>query len=342
VNRGLFLVAGFFVAACGADNSLVGGRCMDGFAVEDGRCVHSTSPGAPVNEPADAPSTSPSNEPSVRKPYRSPTTSFSDVNGGPTGDTTGPSGNDTATCTFSDTDPNNCGACGKRCPSNICVAGECQGAITGDVVLIGHEYSASWTLASQTKLLVNAVGIPTTYPIRVADFEGGAWAASDERSLLDGGIIGRSIDWTDANDPSFLEADDLARRFDVVLLHAAGTDGSALGTRWSASLSKFAKKGGVIVALDDGSTDMPALVRKAGLLDVQGHTFLGGGAHIIVTAPGNALGVQVISPYAPIGASFGFTGLQENQDLSFVARVSLGSDTDDDVGLPVAIHRVVR
>src|ERR1019366_3166264 len=64
-------------------------------------------------------------------------------------------------CIDPTSDPNNCGSCGKVCPSNSCVAGACSGTAAGHVVAIGHDYQAIPSMSSsQARVLANAVFIP--------------------------------------------------------------------------------------------------------------------------------------------------------------------------------------
>src|SRR5207247_1502078 len=115
----------------------------------------------------------------------------------------------------------NCGACGRICPSNICVARECQGATPGDIVLVGHDMRLAWSGSVQAKVLVNAVSIPTTDPIRVLSYEAGAPNDVTEwtRKLLDYGIS-RKVEFSSAL-PAALESSNLYASYDVVLVHGA-------------------------------------------------------------------------------------------------------------------------
>ena len=245
-------------------------------------------------------------------------------------------------CVTGDSDAMNCGACGKICPSNICVAGECQGATTGDVILLGHGYADSWSTSSQVKTLVNAVGIPTTDPIRVLAYDGLSTHAAKDRSLVSAAMKGRKLAFStltgDDSSAVGLDAADLARHYDVVLLHGAPADAAASGAKWATALDTFTRKGGVVVALDDGASDMPGLLRSAGILPVDGHVALSWDAQIVVSSPGDVVGVQVISPYAPSDAAVGFLGITASNDVSIVSRER--NQAGD--GAPVVIHRVVR
>lgn len=245
-------------------------------------------------------------------------------------------------CVALDEDPRNCGACGKQCVSHICVAGECQGSVTGDVVVIGHDYANAWAEAAESRVLVNAVAIPTSNPLRILTFAGDAPLTSvgTTRTIITHGPHRRQVAITEAQDPAELTSPTLAAQFDVVLLHdAAGDDPAARGASWASSLGTFVTKGGVVIALDGGRTDMPQLLTSAQLLALAGHVKLAADARFDVTAPGDVVGAQVLSPYATSSVAVGFLGAPApGATLTHVVRER--ADAGD--GAPVVIHRVVR
>jgi hypothetical protein len=242
-------------------------------------------------------------------------------------------------CISVDSDPMNCGACGRICPSNICVAGVCQGATPGDVVVIGHDMASTWSGSVQAKVLSNAVAIPTTDPIRVLSYESPVDSSitTNTRNVLRSNISGRSIQFTYATadnvDNMYLYAS-----YDVVLIHGAPSSSPAsLGTRWAPALTKFTKSGGVLVAIDGGNTDMPGLVSATGLLSIGWHQKLLAGTQLTVTAPNDTIGAKLLSPYSSFGTSVGFEVVTpESQDVRYVVR------TNDESEYPVVIHKVVR
>jgi hypothetical protein len=236
-------------------------------------------------------------------------------------------------------DPQNCGACGKICRSNICMAGVCQGATPGDVVLVGHDMQDAWAGSAHSKVLGNAVGIPTTDPIRVLVWDQGASqkTVASTKSLIKQSVS-RKVDLTSAG-AGALMSPTLAASYDIVLIHdAAGSDPAGLGASWADSLETFTKQGGVVIALDGFQSDMPLLVKNARLLDVTGHVQLGATTKFVVSDPKDVVGTQLLSPYAAIGASVGFVGAPVGSStISWVVR----EKKDDNTGLPTVIHRVV-
>jgi len=239
-------------------------------------------------------------------------------------------------------DGHNCGACGKICPSNICINGECQGVTPGDVVLIGHDYTNALSGSAQTKVLVNALSIPTTDPIRVLSYEDGASAnaVNAAKSLAAAGIHGRDVQYTVARSGADLGSSTLARSYDIVLIHdASAGDPVTTGASWIDSLGTFTAKGGVVVALDNGLSPMPELLSSSGLLAVTSHTLMADGTHLAVTDAADVVGAQVLSPYAGFGPSITFQGMAEpSVDFDWVVRTTV----DGTLGDPVVLHRIVR
>jgi len=240
--------------------------------------------------------------------------------------------------THTDTDIANCGACGRICPSNICSAGICQGATPGDIVVIGHDMSQARAGTVQAKVLGNAIGIPSTDPIRVLSYAGGesAVVVTTTHAVAAAGIGNRTIIFTAATDAA-LDDTGLYATYDVVLFHGGGSTPFAMGQRWATPLSTFTKAGGVLVALDRGDTDIPALVRGTGVLSLGGHIALPTSTQFAVTSASDVVGYKLLSPYAAVGPSVGFTGAEAmSSDLSWVVR------TADVAARPVVIHKIAR
>lgn len=346
------------LTACSAENAIVGGTCRAGFSEADGRCTAVDAPSPRGSANADRFGDGTPSAPSSDDPSNAGLGGGGGGNGGggildgDAGLTTSAivAGNATmpttlycdaplvacrGACIPVASDGDNCGACGKVCPSNICIDGECQGALAGDVIVLGHAYASSGSTSAQAKMIANAVSIPTTDPIRVLSFDGDHPGAATERALIASSVKFRGVSYAAANEAA-LEATDLSRKYDVVLIHGAGSSASELGARWSSALETFTKKGGIVVALDDGQSDIPALLTASGLLAIEGHTTLDAGTQVLISRPSDAVGVQVFSPFAPFGASVGFFGVQSSPDVTIVAH------TNDDAAYPTAIHRFVR
>ena len=364
-----------FVAGCGSAASVVGGRCRDGMVLEGDTCVTPATPdvthitpGDPTGASGSSPSTGstgselggqaipprpappsfavdPLSNPFQIDPNAVPPTHL-DPPGPPPPPAPlvcdAPLVECRDACIPVDSDPLNCGSCGHVCRSNICVAGECMGATPGDVVLIGHDYTNAWSGSAQAKVLVNALTIPLSDPIRVLSYEdgSGADAVAQAKALAVAGIYGRQVDFTVADSASALADGSLSNEYDIVLVHGAGPgDAAAKGATWASALSTFTMKGGVVVALDNGLTPMPQLLTSSGLLAVTGHTLLSDGTHLAVTGAADVVGAQLLSPYAGFGAPITFQGVNApSVDFDWVVRATSGGSLGD----PVVIHRIVR
>lgn len=332
------------LAGCGLDNSLVGGECREGYEPFGHACIASTPSSPPSVVPPFADSSAPdagsdssvdvdAGEPDSGRAVTHLTTDDETVPGivfcEPGYTACG------QTCESLADDGHNCGACGKICPSNICIAGECMGAMAGDVVLVGHDFAGAWDGSAQAKVLANAISIPTTNPIRVLSYEDDAdpTAVAQARQLMIDGVHGRSVEITRASKAD-LDSMSLALSYDVVVLHDAGD--ASLGLRWKNSLPHFTAKGGVVVALDGGASHMSELVSSSTLLGVSGHAKLAEGTHLLVSMSGDVIGTQVLSPYAAFGPPVAFSGVESGPDVSWVVRV------DDPGAAPVVVHKTVK
>ena len=357
------MMAFLLMTGCGMESAVVGGVCKAGFIESNGECVpspnsvsaympstekHGNGPIGTTDSSKDGGQTTGSvgkTHPTTIEPFEPPTvapTTPAPVIVEPPIPTPGlvcepPLVACHGECIDVESDPMNCGACGRICPSNICVARECQGATPGDVVLIGHDMKTAITGSSHARVLANAVGIPTTDPIRVLSYEEGSdtTTSATVRALL-GATISRKVSFTTAS-PEAIESGRLYADYDVVLVEgAAGTDAATLGARWTTSLRTFTKKGGVVVALDNGSSDMPALLASSQLMTVGSRIPFPTTTHFVVTSASDVVARQLLSPFAAFGASVGFDGVEaQSVDLTWVVRAG-------ETGAPTVVHKIVR
>jgi hypothetical protein len=350
------MIAAAILGACGSENSLVGRRCQEGFTPSGEAC---TAPASAAEDFASAgdddamgsPATADDDGVGARFPGRDDAWAgvVPGVEPSPATEPDPPlpivcdeplvacHGE----CIAVDSDAYNCGACGKYCPTNMCTAGECQGSFPGDVVVIGHDFASASVTSSQSRVLTNAVSIATTDPIRVLSYGIGASAGSvsSTEHILHHGIRGRNVAIRTAADATELASNALSGSYDIVLVHdAAGDAPDALGASWADALGRFTHKGGVVIALDGGASDMPALLSGAGLLDLGSHAILPEDASLYVSAPNDVVGVQVLSPYVASGASVAFLDVAPLPDLTAVVRQRIEGED----GPAVVLHKVMR
>lgn len=251
-----------------------------------------------------------------------------------------------ASCVDLSSNPSHCGACGRVCPSNLCADGACQGSAPGDVVVIGHDYVDTPAGSAQARVLSNAVFIPRSNPLRVMIYERYAQAAAVARvkAIVDATAaqLNRSVSYTrttvDSEIPAKLDTQD------VLLVHdqAAAVDGEldALGASWRSTLDGFTHKGGVVIVLDGragSAAQMHRFATSAGLLQVTSHAGLADGSSLTVEAPGDVVGVGVLSPYGAgsHSATFKVGGPPDSAGVVVVRETSGAKDA-------VVVHRVVR
>ncbi|MFO0737072.1 MAG: hypothetical protein U0270_14385 [Labilithrix sp.] len=244
-------------------------------------------------------------------------------------------------CTKVKTDGQNCGACGRICPSNICIDGVCQGATPGDIVVIGHDMTKADAFTTHAKVFKNAVHLPTTDPLRVLAFEQDAPAdlVTRTRALTGSSLGSRTLTFGQAA-PEALEDGNLYASWDVVLIDGvSAANASSYGTRWATALDTFTKKGGVLVALDSGDGDIPGFFAATSLVTLGTHQALPAGTQFVVSAPGDTVGAQLLSPYASFGPSVAFVGAPAStNDFAWVVKTA---DTNI-VDAPTVVHKIAR
>lgn len=250
-------------------------------------------------------------------------------------------------------DPDNCGACGKQCPSDICQEGKCVGARYGNVALLCLDFNSNTRDSAPTVLLGNAVFAVTRNPVRILAYTRGANGAAAARvhGVIGwaGDLRGRTAQITEAKTIDAVTNNLNTNDFDVLLVHdldqAAPGEPAVAATTWEAGsvLTSFSRAGGTIVVLDgaDGTGEMHELINAGKLLDPMGQVTIDGQTDMTMdqvwnNAPFDVLGVNVLSPFLGTSHTCTFdTAAGPSSDTIFVL-----SD-DEKGGKPVAIHRVI-
>lgn len=243
-------------------------------------------------------------------------------------------------------DPDHCGVCNNACPSAICQQGKCVGASAGHVVLLCMSYEQNQQSSPQTALLGNAVFLPPGNPVRILAYgehspnaienkvkQAIGWAAAAK---------GRSYTLTTVSSAAQVPTSLDKQSVDVFLIYdqtnaPPGALGPA-GASWSAGITSFVQKGGVVVVASGGggTGEMSALVTSAGLLPVSGQTNATGQT-LVNAAPWDAVGLNVLSPFLALNRTCSFTtSAAPAPGTTFV--VLGGSDAGPPN--PVVIHRV--
>lgn len=247
-------------------------------------------------------------------------------------------------------DPDNCGQCGRECPSDICQNGECVGARFGHVALLCMDFNSATADSSPTTLLGNAVFVPTANPVNVLAYTRGASAAAVNRVhaviATAANVRFRDVQITEAKTPEAVTTNLNINDYQVMLIHdldqATPGEPAAAATAWASGsvLTSFARAGGVVIVISggDGTGEMHELINAARLLDtatVSSQTDITGD-QLWNNAPFDVLGVNVLSPFLGTSHTCTFeTDAQPSASTIFVV-------TDDESGgLPVAIHRVI-
>lgn len=252
-------------------------------------------------------------------------------------------------CVDTNVNPLHCGKCFNLCPSGICQDGQCVGANPGHVALYCLDYAWAQQQTAHTVLLGNAVFLPLRSEVRILAFT--RYASSSVRAEVDHVLAWSATarSRTYKLDP-FTNATPLSSvlnvfDYDVFMVYeqsgASEAQLTSLGSAWATTLEQFARAGGVVVVLDgaQGTGAMPAFIRAAGLFDVNDHSAIAiddRTTRFYNHAPGDALGIGVVSPLSPVPYSCTFdASLPADGTSTFVV-------TDSAMGgSPVVIHRVV-
>lgn len=253
-----------------------------------------------------------------------------------------------STCVDLNSDSDNCGQCGRACPSAICQGGQCIGARAGHIVIIGMNFRETTPDAQPTYLLGNAVLLPRFEPVKILAYTEFAdpnvatavdttigWAATS--------IIGRDVAITHVSQAQAVNDRLKKPDFDTFLVYeqAKAPSGTLAdyGTQWAKTLESFSYVGGVIVILS-GSTgvrEMPQFLTNSRLLEVSAETSVSR-SHIFNREQGDSIGTGVLDEFlAPWDTCTFDTPTPTDSSTVFV--VTDGAPTPAE-RRPVVVHRI--
>ncbi len=282
--------------ASGCFDSLVSDPCIAGFELEGGRCIARTTPPDGGIDTPDAPTP---DAPTPDGPLADAGTDGMPPDAPPPGD----AGPDAPACGDTTSDPNNCGACGNVCPTGLCSASVCVGALPGHVVAIGHDYATYHPVMA--RVLGNALALAPDDDLAIARYPGAGQVSITVDNALHAATatVGRA--WHTVPLTTSLAG------VDVVVIEPQSGDGDAAatgGAAWATALDAFVDRGGVVVALQ-GQGGVTYRFGEAAQLFTAGAPVTATGAHVVVVAPADAVAQQVLSPYVGAASTVTWPGL---------------------------------
>jgi hypothetical protein len=253
-----------------------------------------------------------------------------------------------SSCADVNTDAMHCGSCFVECTSGLCQAGICAGSLPGHVVLMCTSLRQARPSHPQTVLFGNAAFLPSSNLARILTYAEYADPTTEERvaQALDWAAVdrGRKYVTTVAGNQSDLPSLLTIRDYDVLVVldqpNAPAGELASIGAAWKTSLERFVGSGGIVIVLGgtDGVAEMPEFITSAGLLGVDDATPLPPSASLYVRAPSDGVGVNVLSPFQPLGGTCAYSTSQA-PDPSTVYVVT-DAPPGAALGGPVVIHRV--
>lgn len=195
-------------------------------------------------------------------------------------------------------DPDNCGACGRRCESGLCVDARCVGGLSGHVIAIGHDYQRHH--ASMARVLGNAIALAPSQDVGLARWRGTVTPSSDAGTSL---AISSSLaelgrPWHDVPLPASPSSTALLD-VDVLVIEAQTGDGdaaAAAAAAWAGEIDRFLARGGVVIVLHGASGVSHRAAEGAGLYTIGAPVEVVGELARVVDGQ-DAVAQRVVSPY---------------------------------------------
>jgi hypothetical protein len=209
-------------------------------------------------------------------------------------------------CVLLDTDPENCGHCGRVCASGLCNTGTCVGDVAGHIVVIGHDYAASDP--AMDRVIANAVHLGSqSSGVRIGFWRGdstlGGGVAAAARGLQQTGDVASSTIIANVDHGSIIE-------LDAVVIEPQIGDGAVAeqaGSDAATALAEFLTAGHSVVILETTAGVSYRYLQGAGLgtlpppVDASSMS-------VTVVAPGDSVAVGVVTQYLAKPGSVGYPG----------------------------------
>ncbi|MFT3694218.1 MAG: hypothetical protein QM831_13820 [Kofleriaceae bacterium] len=292
MKRVLFLVA---MSGC---SSLVSDPCMNGFHLEGNDCMPNVQI-AQTDGGVDGPvyTVPPMHQPGSVDVPDAPTAPVCSLPETACGDA----------CVTLDSDPSNCGHCGRTCESGICSAGACVGDVSGHVIVIGHDYVQ--TDPAMNRVIANSItagGLASASNARVGWYKG---SATNEAGIpaATSGLASVNLTMSTVTVTSFDVIQDLDLDAIVIEPQSDGDAAEAAGTAAAAKIQQFLVAGHAVIALEKVAGSSYRFMKGAGLVVLPAPVDASS-QQVTVVAPGDSLATGVVSPYLAKPGSVGFTG----------------------------------
>ncbi len=335
--RVALLGAVLLTGGLGCDAWLVGGECLPGYELSEGRCLVAASADGGGGGSA-AGGAEQHGGGAQQGSGAGPGSGGSGVGGAD------PCADDLTSCAGQCVDvavhPLHCGACGLVCPTGICEDGVCIGGAAGHVIGLGLDLQDAAPGGQVARVLGNAVFLHAGDPVRVVALKptGLVAGASYLESLVasEAELRGRAHTYSKEH-PDHLPAMLEAAQIDVLLVLGDALGRPAEIPDWASALQPglpaFFQHGGVVVAVATAKNPDPitTFLDASLLLPGVSVTALAPGS-VTVAAWTDALAVGLLSPFQMTGTPVSI-GLADPSQAVVVL--------EDGAAAPVVVHRAV-